>query len=89
MYTSQELTHRYSFNQLDHSLNLPIKTIDSPTYTDIIEDSLQLKKTYKEYQSGLKLLTEINLIHSTTSYYSNYPLEEVSPSNYQVVFPSA
>lgn len=79
-----ELKHEYHFDNQDHFIETPFVKNESDAKKTVIDEG-NFQKVYIEYSNGVKVLVLTEISNGKVSYYTNYPLKEISNNRFSFV----
>ncbi|MBL1224817.1 hypothetical protein IW510_06880 [Enterococcus sp. BWR-S5] len=80
-----ELKYEYHFDNQNHFIETPFAEKDGWMPKEMI-DTEEGQGGYMEYPNGVKLLAITDIQKGLVSYYTNYPLKEISPNRFAFDF---
>lgn len=76
-----KLTYEYTFNSQEHFIETSF-TNDGVTAENTVIDSPSFKGSFITYSNGIKILVSTDMSKGLVTYYTNYPLKEISPNKF-------
>ncbi|MFG5562686.1 hypothetical protein [Enterococcus sp. DIV1444a] len=82
MNINSELKHEYHFKDNGHFIETPFVQSDEDAKHNIINTS-SFKGSFIEYSNGVCVLVVSGVAEGKVTYYTNYPLKEISPNRFE------
>lgn len=82
MNINSELKHEYHFKDSEHFIETPFVKSDDDAKHNII-DTPSFKGSFIEYSNGVCILVFPGVTEGKVTYYTNYPLKEISPNRFE------